>query len=97
MSYRSYDHTCNNTLARTCNVIDNVSISNAMRVLSDIMFILKAIKSHLKGSYDKLNLTLVVISNEMTTRVRSYIEQKALSIQLNPIFAQRSVLFLSVG
>ena len=31
----------------------------------------KAIKSHLKQLYDKQNLTLVVISYEMTTRVRS--------------------------
>ena len=49
------------------------------------MFILKATKSDFKGSYDKLNLTLVVISSEIyetrrrlvsfsykiTTRVRS--------------------------
>ena len=35
---------------------------SAMRFLNEIMFILKAIKSHFKGSYDKQNLTLVVIS-----------------------------------
>ena len=32
---------------------------------SIIMFILKAIKSHFKGSYDKQNLTLEVISFEI--------------------------------
>ena len=48
---KSYDHTCNNTLARTRNVIDNVVSS--VRFLVEIMLTLKAIKSHLKGSYDK--------------------------------------------
>ena len=28
-SYKSYDHTCNNTLARRCNAIDNVRVNNA--------------------------------------------------------------------
>ena len=46
---------------------------STVRFLPDIMSVLKAIKSHFKGSYDKQNLTLVVISNEMTTRVRSSI------------------------
>ena len=36
-----------------------------MCFLIEIMFILKAIKSHLKGSFDKQNLTLVVISYEV--------------------------------
>ena len=31
----------------------------------EIIFILKAIKSHFKGSYDKQNFTLVVISYEI--------------------------------
>ena len=35
------------------------------------MSTLKAVKSHFKQTYDKQNLTLVVISYEMTTRVRS--------------------------
>ena len=35
---------------------------STMRFLIEIMFILKAIKSHCKGSYDHPNLTLVVIS-----------------------------------
>ena len=34
---------------------------SAMRFLIEIIFILKVIKSHFKGSYDKQNLTLVVI------------------------------------
>ena len=49
MSYISYGHTCNNTLAR--NVIDNVRVNNAF--LLEIMINLKAIKSHFKGLYDK--------------------------------------------
>ena len=38
----SYDHTCNNTLARTRNVIDNVRVNNAFFI--DIMIIVKAMK-----------------------------------------------------
>ena len=38
---------------------------STMRFLSEIMFVLKAIKSHFKGSYNKQNLTLVVISYEI--------------------------------
>ena len=62
MSYaiKSYDHTCNNTLAGRRNVIGNVHVNNAF--LIETMIILKAIKSHFKGSYDKKNLTVVVIS-----------------------------------
>ena len=48
MSYKSYDHMCNNTLARTHNVIDNVGVTNAFSF--EIMMILKAIKSHFKES-----------------------------------------------
>ena len=44
----------------TLVIIDNVRFN--MRFLIEIMFILKAIKSHFSGSYDKQNLTLVVIS-----------------------------------
>ena len=43
--------TRNNSLAPICN---NVS---AMRFLFEIMFILKAMKCHFKGSYDKQDLT----------------------------------------
>ena len=57
----------NNTLARKRNVIDNVHVNN---VVVGIVFIVKAIKSHLEGSNDKQNLTLV-ISYEMNTRVIS--------------------------
>ena len=55
---KSYDHTCNNSLARTRNVIDNVHVIDAFSHL-------KVIKSRFKGSYDKQNLTLVVISYEI--------------------------------
>ena len=62
---------------------------SAMHFLIEIMLILKAIKSYFKGSYDKKNLKLMVISYEiyeirrrrvslisykMTTRVRSSIQ-----------------------
>ena len=63
MSEKSYDHTCNNTLACTRNVIDNADVNNAH--LIEIMLILRAIKSHFKWSCDKQNLTLVVISYEI--------------------------------
>ena len=55
VSQKSYDHTCNNTLARIRNVIANAMPT--MRFLTDIIFILKALKSHFKRSYDKQNLT----------------------------------------
>ena len=42
MSSKSYDHTCNNILARTRNVIDNVRVNNAFVI--ELTFILKAIK-----------------------------------------------------
>ena len=48
MRLNSYDHTCNNTLARKRNVIDNVRVNNAF--FAEIMFILKAIKYHFRGS-----------------------------------------------
>ena len=38
---------------------------STMCFLIERMLILKAIKSHLKGPYDKQNLTLVVISYEL--------------------------------
>ena len=53
--YPSYDHTCNNTLARKRNVIVT------MRFLFENLFILKAIEAHFIGSYDKENLTLAFI------------------------------------
>ena len=45
------------------NFYDNVRVNNVC--LIEIMFILSAIKSHFKGSYDKHNLTLVVVSYEI--------------------------------
>ena len=39
--------------------------ASTMRFLIEVLPILKAIKSHFKGSYDKQNLTLVVISYEI--------------------------------
>ena len=64
-----YDHMCTNTSACRYNVINNVHVNNAF--LLEILSILKAIESDFNGSYDKQNLTLVVISYEMTTSVRS--------------------------
>ena len=43
VSQKLYDYTCNNILARMCNVIDNVRVNNTF---IEITFILKAIKSH---------------------------------------------------
>ena len=64
MSLKSCDQTRYNTFARTFNVIENVRVDNAF--LIEMMLILKAIKSHGKGSYDKKqNLNLVVISYEI--------------------------------
>ena len=63
MSLKSYDHTCNNTLVRTHKVIENVCVNTDF--LIEIMFVLKAINSHFKGSYDKLNFTVVAISYEI--------------------------------
>ena len=50
-----------------------LNLSSPTHSYIEIMFILKAINNHCKGSYDKQNLTLVVISYEMTTHVRSSI------------------------
>ena len=43
MSYKSYDHTCNNNLVRIRNVV--TTYMSTMRLLLEIVFILKAIKS----------------------------------------------------
>ena len=48
--------TCVITLWRE-NVTSLTTSVSTMRFLIEIMFILKAIKSHFKGSYDKQNLT----------------------------------------
>ena len=59
----SYNHTCNNALARTRNVTDNALVDDTF--LSEIIFTLKLIKSYFKGSFVKQNLTLDVISHEI--------------------------------
>ena len=41
------NHTCNNTLARTRNVMDNVRVNNFFFI--EMMFILNAIKPHFKS------------------------------------------------
>ena len=47
-------------------VITSLTTSvSTMRFLVEIMLTLKAIKSHLKRSYDEQNLTRVVISDEI--------------------------------
>ena len=55
---------------------------STMRFLLEIIITLKAIKSHLKRSYDKQNLTLVVISYEIyetRRRLVSYISYEMTS------------------
>ena len=59
----SRDHTCNNTLVRRRNVIDNVRVNSAC--LFEIMIILKAIKSHLKGHMINRIFTFVVFAYEI--------------------------------
>ena len=58
--------------------IDVMSLTMSMSTMHfllkySLLIILKVIISHFKGSYDKQNLTRVVISYKMTTRVRSSI------------------------
>ena len=64
---KTYDHTCNNTLARTRNVIDHVRDNSAFSYWHTVQFkiSLKSIKSHFERSIDKQNVTLVVISDEI--------------------------------
>ena len=55
---------CMTTRVMTLRRVSVTSLTtpvSTMRFLSEIMFNLKAIKSHFKGPYDKQNLTLVVI------------------------------------
>ena len=57
-----------NTPVITLERVDVTSLPtsvSAMRFLFEIMFILKAVKSSFKGSYDNQNLTQVVISYEI--------------------------------
>ena len=50
---------------RRVDVMSFTTSVSTMRFLLEILPILKATKSQFKGSYDKLNLTLVVISYEI--------------------------------
>ena len=50
-------------ITRTRNIIDNVHINNAFSLLSNVHF--EGNKVPFKMSYDKHNLTLVVISYEL--------------------------------
>ena len=60
-------------LCLTCTIISSVDLAHygVSRAIDwesvdcDTMFVLKAIKSNFKGSYDKQNLTRVVISYEI--------------------------------
>ena len=67
------------TRYNTWLLVHNVMMPSVTTSFSiEIMSIFQAIKSHLKQSYDKQNLTLVVISYisyEMTTSVRSSIDR----------------------
>ena len=47
------------------DVTSLISSVSTMCFLTEMMFILKATKSHFKASYDKQNLTLVVIPYEI--------------------------------
>ena len=56
------------TYVKTLWRVDVTSLTTSvstMRFLIEIMLILKTIKSHFSGSYDKQNLTRVVISSEI--------------------------------
>ena len=66
-----------NTLAGIRNVIDDVRNNNVNFHWKFANF--KGDKIVFKKSYDKTNLTLVVISYEMTTSVRSSIFNTALT------------------
>ena len=70
------DHACINTLAGTSNVM-TTSVTTMHFSLKLTIF--KGDKSAFESSYDKQDLTLVVISYEMTTSVGSSICNKAVS------------------
>ena len=55
------------------NVIDNVRVMSTMRFIIEIRFILKAIEFHLEGSFEKQNLTFVVISYEIYETRRRFV------------------------
>ena len=60
------------TLWHVCVMSLTTSVS-AMGFHTELMFILKAKKSHFKGSYGKQNLTLVVISNVIDETRRRFV------------------------
>ena len=79
---KCYDHTCINTLAGN---------NNAFFV--EIMSTLKAIKSPFGRSYDKQNITLVVISYENQTSLPSFDEfHMKRSLVLYPLFTYSKLL-----
>ena len=51
----------------------------------EIMFILKTIKSHFKGSYDKQNLTLMVILYEIYETCQRLLTQVVISYEIYEI------------
>ena len=63
MSQKSYDQTCNNILAHKRNVIDYVCVNNAFSYWNIVHF--EGDQTQFKGSNDKQNLTLVVLSYEI--------------------------------
>ena len=71
---KPYDHTCNNTLAGTCNVI-TTSMSTTHFLLNNYQNFkaITWIKFNLKWSYDKQFLTLVVISYEINETRRTLV------------------------
>ena len=56
-------------ICRRCYSLHAMSLTT-MHFLVEIMFILKALKSHFKGQYDKQNLKLVVISYKIYATCR---------------------------
>ena len=62
MSQKSYDHSVITLKHVQVRSLTSVSTTH---FLTEIMFILKVIKYHFKGLYDKQNLTLVAISYEI--------------------------------
>ena len=74
------------TLCRVYVTSLTTSVST-VRSLIEIMFILKVIKSQFSGSYDKQNLTLVVISYEIyeNRHVRSSVYASCASGLLYPL------------
>ena len=79
------------TLCRV-DVTSMTTSLSTMRFRIEIMFILKTIKSYFKGSYDKQNLTLVVISYEMITRRRLVSYEMTTSVRYS-IYVKDYLLF----